>query len=124
MANSGRMVYAESDGLPGLIVDRYGDYLCAYFLSAGAEYWKDAIRDILWDLIPVQGIYERSDVAVREKEGLAQTSGLLLGQEPPEFIEISENFCRFLVDVRQGHNTGFYLDQRDNRPPCCRIHGK
>jgi 23S rRNA (cytosine1962-C5)-methyltransferase len=115
IASCGRQVYAESDGLPGLIVDRYGDYLVCQFLSAGAEYWKNTIRDILWDLIPVKGIYERSDVAARGKEGLPQTSGLLMGKEPPDLIEISENFCRFLVDVRQGHKTGFYFDQCDNR---------
>lgn len=113
--NSGRLVYAESDDLPGLIVDRYEDYLVCQFLSAGAEYWKNTLRDILWELLPVKGIYERSDVAVREKEGLAQTSGLLMGQEPPDLIEISENSGRLLVDVRQGHKTGFYFDQRDNR---------
>jgi len=113
--SSGRLVYAEADGLPGLIVDRYGDYLVGQFLSAGAEYWKKTILDILTDLIPVRGIYERSDVAVREKEGLPQTSGPLKGQSPPDLIEIRENSCRFLVDVKHGHKTGFYFDQRENR---------
>jgi len=113
--SSGRLVYAESDGLPGLIVDQYEDYLVCQFLSAGTEYWKNTIRDILWDLIPVKGIYERSDVAVREKEGLAQTRGTLTGQTPPDLIEIEENSCRFLADVKQGHKTGFYFDQRENR---------
>lgn len=113
--SSGRLVYAEADGLPGLIVDQYADYLVCQFLSAGTEYWKRTIGDILWDLIPVKGIYERSDVAVREKEGLPQTSGTLRGQEPPDLIEIEQNFGRFLADVRQGHKTGFYFDQRENR---------
>ena len=112
---SGRLVYAESDGLPGLIVDQYGDYLVCQFLSAGTEYWKKTICDILTDLVPGKGIYERSDVAVRKKEGLPQTSGLLTGQDPPDLIEIEDNSCRFLVDVKQGHKTGFYFDQRDNR---------
>ena len=112
---SGRLVYSESDGLPGLIVDQYEDYLVCQFLSAGTEYWKKTICDILTDLIPAKGIYERSDVAVRKKEGLPQTSGPLTGQVPPDLIEIQENSCRFLVDVKHGHKTGFYFDQRANR---------
>ncbi|MEW6672749.1 MAG: class I SAM-dependent rRNA methyltransferase [Thermodesulfobacteriota bacterium] len=111
----GRLVYAESDGLPGLVVDCYGEYLVCQFLSAGAEYWKKTLRDILWDLFPVKGIYERSDVAVRDKEGLPQISGALKGPEPPDLIEITEGPCRFLADVKQGHKTGFYFDQRENR---------
>lgn len=114
-ASAARLVYAESDGLPGLIVDRYADYLVCQFLSTGAEYWKKSIQNILWDLTAAKGIYERSDAAVRKKEGLPQTEGLLKGQAPPDLIEIREDACRFLVDVRHGHKTGFYLDQRDNR---------
>lgn len=110
-----RLVNAESDGLPGLIVDRYADYLVVQFLSAGAEFWREAILAALTDLKPVTGIYERSDVDVREKEGLPLRQGLLWGSEPPEFVTIHENSRRFLVDVRNGHKTGFYLDQRDNR---------
>jgi len=110
-----RLVNAESDGLPGLIVDRYGDYLVMQFLSAGAEFWREAIVQALADLKPVAGIYERSDVDVRGKEGLPLRQGLLWGSEPPEFITIHENSRRLLVDVRKGHKTGFYLDQRDNR---------
>ncbi|MFH1213485.1 MAG: class I SAM-dependent methyltransferase, partial [Candidatus Neomarinimicrobiota bacterium] len=115
-----RLVNAESDGLPGLIVDRYGDFLVVQFLAAGAEFWRATIVAILAEIcplsgVPVAGIYERSDVNVREKEGLPLRKGLLQGEEPPEFVEIRENSLRFLVDIRNGHKTGFYLDQRDNR---------
>ena len=110
-----RLVNAESDGLPGLIVDRYNDYLVVQFLSAGAEFWRETIVTVLAEIVPVTGIYERSDVEVREKEGLELRRGLLQGNEPPELIEICENSRRFLVNVRNGHKTGFYLDQRDNR---------
>jgi len=110
-----RLVNAESDGLPGLIVDRYADYLVVQFLSAGAEFWRESILAALADLKPVTGIYERSDVDVREKEGLPMRQGLLWGNEPPEFLTIHENSRRFSVDIRKGHKTGFYLDQRENR---------
>jgi 23S rRNA (cytosine1962-C5)-methyltransferase len=110
-----RLVNSESDGIPGLIVDRYGHFLVCQFLAAGAEYWKQTIVNQLAELTPNAGIYERSDVAVREKEGLPEHTGVLSGQEPPELIEIREGSCRFLVDIRHGHKTGFYLDQRDNR---------
>ncbi|MBN2124925.1 MAG: class I SAM-dependent methyltransferase [Deltaproteobacteria bacterium] len=110
-----RLVNAESDRLPGLIVDRYGDILVCQFLSVGAERWKDEIVSHLRDLLPVQGIYERSDLDVRMKEGLQPRSGLLSGRMPPETISIEEGPCRFLVDVHRGHKTGFYLDQRRNR---------
>lgn len=111
-----RLVHAESDYLPGLVVDRYGDWLVVQFLTLGMERWKDEIVGSLVGLLDgVRGVYERSDVDVREKEGLEQHVGLLWGEEPPEEIEIVENGRRFLVDVRQGHKTGFYLDQRENR---------
>lgn len=110
-----RLVNSESDGIPGLIVDRYGDFLVCQFLAAGTEFWKQTIVKQLAELIPNKGIYERSDVAVREKEGLPELTGVLSGQEPPEFIEIREGQYRFMVDIRHGHKTGFYLDQRDNR---------
>ncbi len=110
-----RLVNSESDGIPGLIVDRYGDFLVCQFLAAGAEYWKQTLVDQLVELVPNAGIYERSDVAVREKENLPEHTGVIYGQEPPELVEIREGPYRFLVDIRQGHKTGFYLDQRDNR---------
>jgi 23S rRNA (cytosine1962-C5)-methyltransferase len=109
-----RLVSAESDGLPGLIVDRYDDWLVTQFLALGVERWKKEIVGQLGRL-PCRGIYDRSDVEVRAKEGLLQVTGVLAGDEPPDLVEISENGLRFLVDVKHGHKTGFYLDQRDNR---------
>ncbi|MFH0845333.1 MAG: class I SAM-dependent methyltransferase [Pseudomonadota bacterium] len=110
-----RLVNAESDGLPGIIVDRYSEFLVCQFLTAGAEYWKSQIIQALIKLAPCKGIYERSDVVVREKEGLTKTTGVLYGEKPPEFIEIKEGPVRFLVNIKEGHKTGFYLDQRENR---------
>jgi 23S rRNA (cytosine1962-C5)-methyltransferase len=110
-----RLINAESDGMPGLIVDRYENFLICQFLSRGAEFWKKDIVSQLVELVSPAGIYERSDVDVRNKEGLPLTAGVLYGEEPPDLIEITEGPCRFLVDVKHGHKTGFYLDQRDNR---------
>ena len=109
-----RLVSAESDGLPGLIVDRYGDYLVMQFLTLGVERWKQEIVGQVSNLL-YKGVYERSDVDVRAKEDLPKASGVLAGEEPPDLVEIRENGLRFLVDVKRGHKTGFYLDQRDNR---------
>jgi 23S rRNA (cytosine1962-C5)-methyltransferase len=110
-----RLVYAESDGLPGLIVDQYDQYLVCQFLSAGAEYWKKDIARLLQELSTPAGIYERSDADVRLKEGLPPRQGILSGQPPPPLVCIYENDIRFAVDIPNGHKTGFYLDQRDNR---------
>ena len=111
-----RLVHAESDYLPGLIVDRYGDWLVVQFLTLGMERWREElVGSLVGSVDGVRGGYERSDVDVREKEGLEQRAGLLWGEEPPGEIEIVENGRRFSVDVRQGHKTGFYLDQRENR---------
>ncbi len=110
-----RLFYSESDGLPGLIVDRYAGILVCQFLSAGVEFWRETIIEILKDLCPGQSIYDRSDVEVREKEGMSPRSVLVCGSKPEEKIRISENGMQFLVDIRHGHKTGFYLDQRDNR---------
>lgn len=110
-----RLVHAESDLLPGLVVDTYGEYVVVQLLTLGIEMVKTELVSILSQLLHCRGIYERSDVDVREKEGLAQRTGLLAGQEPPDLVEIFENGHRFLVDLKQGQKTGFYLDQRDNR---------
>ncbi|MEK6776181.1 MAG: class I SAM-dependent methyltransferase [bacterium] len=110
-----RLVHSESDGLPGLIVDRYGGFLVCQFMTAGSEYWKQEIVARIKDLVPCAGIYERSDLDVREKEGLQPCTGILAGDAPPDLVEIREGECRFLVDILHGHKTGFYLDQRDNR---------
>jgi len=113
--NAYRIINAESDGLPGLIIDRYSDFLVCQFLSAGAEFNKETIVEILADVLKPVGIFERSDVEVRTKEGLQPVQGLLRGIVPDDLIEIKENGFKFLVDVKNGHKTGFYLDQRDNR---------
>jgi 23S rRNA (cytosine1962-C5)-methyltransferase len=109
------LVASESDGLPGLIVDRYADWLVCQFLSAGSEHWKNTIVELLQELFPGLSIYERSDVSVREKEGLPLRCGVLAGSEPPDQVEITENGMRLLVDIKAGHKTGYYLDQRDSR---------
>ncbi len=114
-ASAGRLVNAESDGLPGLVVDRYAGFVICQFLSAGAERWKAELVATVNELIPNEGIYERSDVDVREKEGLPPLAGGLAGALPAPLVEICEAECRFGVDVRHGHKTGFYLDQRENR---------
>jgi 23S rRNA (cytosine1962-C5)-methyltransferase len=113
--NAFRIIFAESDGLPGVIVDRYGDFLICQFLSAGAEYWRDTIADCLQELWPCKGIFERSDSDSRQKEGYPDRIGSLAGEIPPPLIEIREGPCHYLVDVHKGHKTGFYLDQRLNR---------
>ncbi|WP_020394761.1 class I SAM-dependent rRNA methyltransferase [Thiolinea disciformis] len=110
-----RLINAESDGLPGVIVDRFGDWLVMQCLTTGAEFWKETLAELLSELIPCQGIYERSDVDIRNKEGLLPTTGLLTGERPPTFIDIEEEGRHYRVDVIHGHKTGFYLDQRDNR---------
>jgi 23S rRNA (cytosine1962-C5)-methyltransferase len=107
-----RLVNAESDGLPGLIVDRYGDFLVCQFLSAGAEFWRDTVAASLTELCAPRGIFERSDADVRQKEGLAPRTGVLAGEAPPARIEVRIGGLRFLADPAGGHKTGLYLDQR------------
>ncbi|MCA9950907.1 MAG: class I SAM-dependent rRNA methyltransferase [Anaerolineales bacterium] len=113
--NAYRLVNAEADGLPGLIVDKYGDYLVVQCLTLGIARRKDLLVDLLSELVQPVGIVERSDVSVRRKEGLQQTKGLLRGKLPPDDFSIQENGHQFQVDLLAGHKTGFYLDQRDNR---------
>ena len=110
-----RLVYAESDGLPGLIVDRYANWLAVQFLTLGSERWCESLVDWLVREFQPEGIYERSDADVREKEGLRPRTGPLWGPPPPPEVEIEEGGYRFLVDVAHGQKTGFYLDQRVNR---------
>jgi len=114
-SNALRLVHGESDGLPGLIVDRYADTLAAQFLSSGAERWKETLADLLLELTGAGRLYERSDADVRRLEGLAERSGPLRGDPPPQRLPIHENGLKFWVDVAHGHKTGHYLDQRDNR---------
>jgi len=110
-----RLVYAESDGLPGLIVDRYADKLVLQSLTAGSEYWKDTLADLLLDLTGMKAIYERSDADVRELEGLPPKVGPLRGDISLLPFPIQENDLYFNVNLVTGHKTGFYLDQRLNR---------
>jgi 23S rRNA (cytosine1962-C5)-methyltransferase len=109
-----RLIHAESDGLPGLVVDRYGDTLVMQIGSAGAERWRDVIADILQELCSPVCIYERSDSDSRGLEGLEPRNGVLRGALP-ERVEVVEHGLRFKVDVVAGQKTGFFLDQRDNR---------
>ncbi|MGR5233291.1 class I SAM-dependent methyltransferase [Vibrio rotiferianus] len=110
-----RLIAAESDGLPGVTIDRYQNFFVCQLLSAGAEYNKQAIVDALVECFPDCNVYERSDVAVRKKEGLKETTGVLHGEEPPKSVVIEENGVKISVDIVGGHKTGFYLDQRDSR---------
>lgn len=112
--NCYRMVFAEADNLPALIIDRYGDYLVMQCLSLGVDQRKKLICDCLVKLFAPKGIYERSDVAVRKKEGLEQVKQLLYG-EIPDYCEIEENGIKMLVDVKNGQKTGYFLDQKENR---------
>lgn len=110
-----RLVHAESDGIPGLIVDKYTDTVVVQYLSTGTEARREQFNGLLQDMLNPTTLYERSDIDVRKKEDLHPRAGLIAGREPPEAVEIRENGLSFLVDVRHGHKTGFYLDQRENR---------
>lgn len=113
--DSYRLIYAESDGIPGLIVDRYGDVLVLQSLTAGSEFWKGTIADILLEETGLSTICERSDADVRELEGLEPKVGILRGSVLHELLIITENNLKFNVNPQSGHKTGFYLDQRKNR---------
>ncbi len=112
-----RLIYAESDGLPGLIVDRYGDVLVLQSLTTGSEFWKQTIADILLEETGLSTIYERSDADVRELEGLSPVTGILRGTITNHQLRftITEHGLKFTVNLAEGHKTGFYLDQRMNR---------
>ena len=114
-ATARRWVNAESDALPGLIVDQYGDYLVCQFLTAGMEHWKEVIVSQLERLHPSKGIYERSDADVRFKEGLASRRGLLSGDAPPDLVKVRLKDVAMWMDPAGGHKTGAYLDQIQNQ---------
>lgn len=109
-----RLIHGEADGLPGLIVDRYGDTLVAQFLSAGAERWKSVLADALLAETGLSRLYERSDASARGLEGLPEVTGWLRGEGPTGLV-LREHDWRLGLDIAQGHKTGFYLDQRDSR---------
>lgn len=109
-----RVVFAESDGLPALVADSFGDVVVIQSLALGMERWKDTVVDALMEELSPRGVWERSDVKVRELEGMEQTQGLLHGSVPDE-VEMTENGLRFLVDVKRGQKTGYFLDQKENR---------
>lgn len=109
-----RLVHGESDGLPGLVVDRYGDTLVAQFTSCGTERWKAQIADALLRQTGLSRLYERSDASVRALEALPEATGWLRGEGATE-LTIREHDWRLTLDIAQGHKTGFYLDQRDSR---------
>ncbi len=113
--NACRLVYAESDGLPGFIADRYGNFLVVQILTTGAEKWREALIHELIEVSGIENVYERSDVDVRTLEGLPERRGVICGDEPPDLIQIEEEGLLFLVDIKSGQKTGFYLDQRENR---------
>ncbi len=113
-SDSLRLVHGESDGLPGLIVDRYGDTLVAQFTSAGMERWKDVIADALLAATGKTALYERSDASSRALEGLPEATGWLRGDGPLELI-LREHDWQLAINIATGHKTGFYLDQRDSR---------
>ncbi|EKO5199551.1 class I SAM-dependent methyltransferase [Vibrio vulnificus] len=110
-----RLIAAESDGMPGVTIDRYQNFFVCQLLSAGAEHQKQNIVDALIEVFPDCNVYERSDVSVRKKEGLQETTGVLHGEMPPKSVVIEENGVKISVDIVGGHKTGFYLDQRDSR---------
>ncbi len=112
--NCYRTVFAEADNLPALIIDKYADVFVCQFLSLGMDKRKDTIVKCLIDLFAPKGIYERSDVQIRQKEGLLEATGVLYG-EVPEKIVIDENGIKMSVDVRNGQKTGYFLDQKENR---------
>ncbi len=110
-----RLIHAESDGLPGITADRYGDTVVVALTSAGAEKWRDAIVDTIYKTTSCARIYERSDASARSREGLAPVVGWRVGEASTDDLVITENGVKMSVDIIAGHKTGFYLDQRDNR---------
>lgn len=113
--NAYRLIHSEADFLPGLIVDRYADYLVVQFQTAGMDKWRETVLDLLELKLEPKGIYEKDDSEIREWEGLERRVGVLRGIDPPDYVEITENGISFIVDIHTGQKTGFFLDQRDNR---------
>lgn len=110
-----RLIYAENDGIPGCIIDKYGEYLSVEILAAGPEKHRETIYKVLASKTKCRGIYERCDSDVRKKEGMEKRTGVVYGEVPEEPVPMEENGIRFLIDIRNGHKTGYYLDQREAR---------
>ncbi len=113
--NACRLINAEGDGMPGLIVDRYDDFLVTSFSTAGMEAWRECVHSALRTLLTPRGIYERSEGRSRAREGFEERCMVAWGAAPPAMLEIIEHGARFLVNLREGQKTGFFLDQRENR---------
>jgi len=113
--NTYRIIHGEADGLPGCVVDRYGQFLVCQFLCAGTEAKRQLLLNSLFLIPGISGIYERSDTDARTRDGLEPRCGLICGQEPPDLLEVHENGIIYLADIKNGQKTGFYIDQRDNR---------
>ena len=115
VTNAYRIVNGEGDFLPGLIVDRYNEFLVCQFFTAGMDCFKPLIVESLSNLLSAKGIFEKSEGRVRDEEGIEPSVGVLAGEPPPELIAIEENGFKFVIDLRRGQKTGFFLDQRDSR---------
>ncbi|WP_316819594.1 class I SAM-dependent rRNA methyltransferase [Pedobacter gandavensis] len=113
--NTCRLVFSEADFLPGLIVDKYADFLSLQILSSGMENAKQELIEILIEELNPRGIFDKSDAGARKHENLEATQGLLWGETPPEFIEVKENGISYHINIADGQKSGFYCDQRDNR---------
>jgi 23S rRNA (cytosine1962-C5)-methyltransferase len=114
--NTYRLIFSEADFLPGLIVDRYADFLSVQILTSGIERIKGVILDELQQLLKPKGIFDKSDASARAHEGMdASSGGILMGSEPPEFVNVKENGVLYQVNIAEGQKSGFYCDQRDNR---------
>lgn len=113
--NAYRLIFSEADFLPGLIVDKYADFLSVQILSAGIEKAKSIIIDILCNTLKPKGIFDRSDATARTHEGITAENGLLWGEAPAEFIAVKENGINYHINIAEGQKSGFYCDQRDNR---------
>lgn len=113
--NTCRLVFSESDYLPGLIVDKYGDYLSVQVSTSGIEKMKSVILDELQKLTGAKGVFDKSDSTARAHDGLTETNGLLAGTLPPDFVEVQENGIKYHINIIEGQKSGFYCDQRFNR---------
>lgn len=113
--NTCRLIFSEADFLPGLIVDRYADYLSLQILTSGIEKVKDLVLDELQNQLNPKGIFDRSDASARAHEGLEPSHGILFGEAPPEFVEVMENGINYHINISEGQKSGFFCDQRDNR---------